>query len=86
MNNGVYDQGYGALVPRNEGVPLEDYDFMAAYALHCMYQQYRLHGSKGYLVHTGYIPSVVEWIVAYKTKFWVLWFPETKAYLWQIMI
>ena len=51
-----------------------------------MYQQYRLPGSKGYLVHTGYIPSVVEWIVAYMSKFGVPWFPETKASLWQIMI
>ena len=46
MNSGVYDQVYGALVPRNEGVPLADYDFMAAYALHCMYQQYRIPRSK----------------------------------------
>ena len=51
-----------------------------------MCQQYRLPGSKGSLVHTGYIPSVVEWIVAYMVKFGVLWFPETKASLCQIMI
>ena len=51
-----------------------------------MCQQNRLPGSKGSLVHTGYIPSVVEWIVAYMAKFGVLWFPETKASLWQIMI
>ena len=31
MNIGVYDQVWGTLVPRNEGVPLADYDFMAAY-------------------------------------------------------
>ena len=49
-----------------------------------MYQKNRLPGSKGYLVHTGYIPSVVEWIVAYMAKFGVPWFPETKASLWQI--
>ena len=29
MNSGVYGQVLGALVPRNEGVPLADYDFMA---------------------------------------------------------
>ena len=34
-----------------------------------MYQQYRLAGSKGYLVHTCIIPSVVEWILAYMDKF-----------------
>ena len=51
-----------------------------------MYQQCRLPGSKGYMVHTGNIPSVVEWIVAYMAKFGVPWFPETKASLWQIMI
>ena len=86
MNIGVYDQVWGALVPRNEGVPLADYDFMAVFTLHSMYQQYRLHGSKGYLVHTCYKPSVVEWIMAYMAKFGVPWFPETKASLWQIMI
>ena len=51
-----------------------------------MEEQYRLPGSKGYLVHTGYIPSVGEWLVAYTAKFGVHWFPETKASLWQIMI
>ena len=29
MNSGEYDQVWGALVPRDEGVPLEDYDFIA---------------------------------------------------------
>ena len=29
MNSGVYDQVWGALVPRNAGIPLADYDFMA---------------------------------------------------------
>ena len=52
-----------------------------------MYQQYRLPGLKGYLVHTGCIPCVVEWIMAYIPKFGALWFPETKAsiimILWQ---
>ena len=86
MNSGVYGQVWGALVPGNEGVPLVDYDIMAVQTLYCMYQQYRLPGSKGYLVHTGYIPSVVEWLVAYMAKFEVPWFPETKASLWQIMI
>ena len=51
-----------------------------------MYQQYRLPGSKGYFVNTCYIPSVVEWILAYMTKFGMPWFPESKASLWQIMI
>ena len=86
MNSGVYFQVWGALVPRNESVPLAYCDFMTILTLHCMYQQYRLPGSKGYLVHTGYIPSVVEWIVAYMAKFGVSWFPETKAYLWHIVI
>ena len=86
MNIGVYGQVWGALVPRNEGVPLADYDFMAVWTLHPTYQQYRLAGSKGYLVHTCYIPSVVEWILAYMDKFGVPWFPKTKASLWQIMI
>ena len=86
MNSGVYGQVWGALVPRNEGVPLADYDFKAVQTMHCMCQQYRLPGSKGYLVLTGYIPSVVEWLVAYTAKFVVPWFPERKASLWQIMI
>ena len=86
MNIGVYGQVWGALVPRNEGVPLADCDFMAVLTLRPMYQQYRLPGPKGYLVHTCYIPSVVEWILAYMAKFGVPWFPETKASLWQIMI
>ena len=85
MNSGVYDQGFGALVPRNEGVPPADYDFMAAYALHCMYKQYRLHGSKGYFVHIGYISSGVEWIMVFMAMFEVHWFPETKASHWQVM-
>ena len=85
-NSGVCGQVWGILVPRNEGVPLADYDFMAIWTLHCMCQQYRFPGSKGYLVHTGYIPFGVEWIVANMTKFGVPWFPETKASLWQIMI
>ena len=82
MNSGVYGQVWGALVPRNEAVPLADYDFMAVQTLHCMYQQYWLPGSKG----TGYIPSVVEWIVAHMAMFRVPWFLETMASLWQIMI
>ena len=86
MNIGVYGQVWGASVPKNEGVPLADCDFMAVWTLHPMYQQYRLAGSKGYLVHTCYKPSVVERILAYMTKFGVPWFPETKASLWQIMI
>ena len=71
---------------RNESVPLAYCDFMTILTLHCMYQQYRLPGSKGYLVHTGYISSVVEWIVAYMAKFGMPWFPETKESLWQIVI
>ena len=71
------------LVPRNEGVPLADCDFIAFRTLQPMYQQYRLPGSKGYLVHACYIPSVVEWILAFMAKFGVPWFPETKASLWQ---
>ena len=51
-----------------------------------MNQQYPLPGSKGYLVHSGYKPSGVEWIVAYMANFRVPWFPETKASLWQITI
>ena len=86
MNSGVYAQVLGALVPRNGGVPLVDYDFMAVWTLHCMYHQYRLPGSKGYLVHTGHIPSVVERIVACISKFGVSWFLETKAALCQIVI
>ena len=82
MNSGVYGQVWGALIPRKEGVPLADYDFMAVYTLHSMYQQYWLPGSKGYLVHTCYIPSVVEWIVAYMAKFGAYWFPEAKTSLW----
>ena len=34
MNIGVYDQVMGALVPRNEGVPLADYDLVAVWTLH----------------------------------------------------
>ena len=83
---GVYGQVWGALFPRNEGVPLPDCYFLAIWTLHPMYQQYRLPGSNGYLVHTCYIPSVMEWILAYMTKLWVPWFRETKASLWQIMI
>ena len=60
INSGVYGQVWGALVPRDKRVPLADYDFMAVSTLHCMYQQYRLTGSKGYLGHTGYIPSIAE--------------------------
>ena len=86
MNSGVDGQGWVTLVPGNKSVPLADYDFMAVEALHCMYQQYRLPVSKGYLVHTGYIPSVVEWIGAYMANFGVPWLPETKASLLQIMI
>ena len=86
MNCDVYGQVWGALVPRNEGVPLADDVFMAVQTLHSTYQQYRLPGSKIDLVHTGYIPSVVEWIVAYKAKFGAPSFPETKASLWQIII
>ena len=86
MNIGVYGQVWGALVPRNEGVPLADSDILAVWTLHPMYQQYRLPGSKGYLVHTCYIPSVVELILAYMASFGVLWFPETKASLWPIVI
>ena len=86
MNIGVYDQVWGSLVPRNEGVSLADCDFMAVWTLHPTYQQYWLTGSTGYLVHTCYKPSAVEWILAYMAKFGVPWFPETKASLWQIVI
>ena len=86
MNSARYGHIWGALVPRNEGAPLADYDVLAVQTLHSMCQQYRLPGSKGYLVLIGYIPSVVEWLVAYMAKFGVPWFPETKASLWQIMI
>ena len=79
-------QAWGALVPRNEGVPLADCDFMAVWTLHPMHQQYRLPGSKGYLVNTCYIPSVGEWILAYMIKFGMPWIPEWKASLWQIVI
>ena len=85
-NSGVCGQVWGILVPRNEGVPLADYDITAIWTLHCMCQQYGIPRSKGSLVRTCYIPSVVEWIMAYMAKFGVLWFPETKASLWQIMI
>ena len=63
-NSGIYGQVWGTLVLRNEGVPLADYHFTAVWTLHCMYKQYRIPRSKGYLVHTGYRPSVVEWIAA----------------------
>ena len=86
MNIGIYGLVWGALVPRNEGVPVADCEFIAFRILHPMCQQYRLPGSKGYLVHTCYIPSVVEWILAYMARFGVPWFPETKASLWQIVI
>ena len=86
MNIGIHGLVYGALVPRNEGVPLADYEFIAFRTLHPMYQQYRLPGSKGYLVHTCYIPSVVEWTLVYMASFGVPWFPETKASLWPIVI
>ena len=86
MNIGVYDQVWGSLVPRKEGVPLADCDFMAVWTLHPTYQQYRLPGSTGYLVHTCYIPSAVEWILANMAKFGVPLFPETKASLWQIVL
>ena len=81
MNSGVYGQVWGTLIPGNVGVPVADYEFMAVQNLHCMYQQYRLPWSKGYLVHTGYKPSVVEWILLYMAKLGVPWFPETKASL-----
>ena len=84
--SGVWGQVWGTFVPRNEGVPLADYDLTAVWTLGCMHQQYRFPGSKGYLVHTVCIPSAVEWIVAYIAKFGVPWFHETKASLWQIMI
>ena len=83
MNICVYGQVWGALVPKNEGVPLADYHFMAVWTLPPRYQQYWLPGPKGYLVHTCYIPSVLEWILAYMAKFGVPWFPETKASFWQ---
>ena len=86
MNIGIYGLVYGALVPRNEGVPQADCEFIAFRTLYPMYQQYRLPGSEGYLVHTCYIPSVVEWILAYMASFGVPWFPETKASLWPIVI
>ena len=86
MNIGVDSQVWGALVPRNEGVPLADDELMAVWTLHPMYQQYRLPGSKGYLVHACYIPFVVESILAYMAKFGVPCFPETKASLCQIVI
>ena len=85
-NIGVYGQVWGDLVPRNEGVPLADCDSMAVWTLHPMYQQYRLPGSNGYLVHTCYISSLVEWILAYMAKFGVPWFQKTKASFWQIKI
>ena len=78
MNSGVYGQGWVTLVPGNEGVPLADYGFMAVETLHCMYQQYRLPGLKGYLVHTGYIPSVVEWSGVYG-QIWGALVPENEG-------
>ena len=81
----LWNDYWRALVPRNKCLPLADCDFLTVWTLHPMYQQYRLPGSKGYLVHTCYIPSIMEWILAYMAKFGMPWFPETKASLWQIM-
>ena len=39
MNIGVYGQVWGALVPRNEGVPLAEGDFKALWTLHTMYNE-----------------------------------------------
>ena len=59
MKNRVYGQVRGVLVPTILGVPMADYDFMAAWALYCMYQPYWVRGSKGYLVHIAHIPALM---------------------------
>ena len=85
MNSGVYGQVWGALVPKRRRRPSGRFWFYGSQTLHCMCQQYRLPRSKGYLVHTGYKPSGVEWIVAFMAKFGVPWFSETKASLGRII-
>ena len=49
--NRVYGLVWDAVVPKNEGLPVADYDFMAACTLYCMYQQYWVCVSKGYLLN-----------------------------------
>ena len=58
--NRVYGLVWDAFVPTNEGVPMADCNFMVVWSLHCMYQQYWVFGSKGYLVHKAHIPPAVE--------------------------
>ena len=57
--NRVYGQVRGVLVPTILGVPMADFDFMAVWALYCMYQPYWVRGSKGYLVHIAHIPALM---------------------------
>ena len=80
--NRVYGLVWDAFVPTNEGVPMADYNFMVVWSLYCMYQQYWVFGSKGYLVHKAHIPPAVELKVAYMAKFGVPLFPQTTASLW----
>ena len=82
----VYTQVWGALFPKNEGVPEENYDFIAVWTLYFVYQPYWVCRSKVYLVHKAHIPPAVELKIAYMAKFGVPSFPQTSASLWQIMI
>ena len=55
----AYMAKFGDLVPTIEGVPVADYDFMAALTPNCMYHPYWIHWSKGYLVHIAHIPALL---------------------------
>ena len=66
----------GALFPTNEGVPVENYDFIAVWTLYCVYQPYWVCRSKVYLVHKAHIPPAVELKIAYMAKFGVPSFPQ----------
>ena len=59
MKNRAYGKVWGALVATIEGVPVADDDFMAVWTVYCMYQPYRVRGSKGYLVHIAHIPALM---------------------------
>ena len=79
--NRVYGLVWDAFVPTNEGVPMADYNFMVVWSLYCMYQQYWVFRSKGYLVHKAHLPPAVELQVACMAKFGVPFFPQMTASL-----
>ena len=58
--NRVYGLVWYAVVPTNEGLPVADYDFMAAWNLYCMYQPYWVCVSKGNLVHKAHKPLLLN--------------------------